>query len=603
MILRFESRAIAEVVLLTALVLILTGPALGEDQKSEAAEALANATSEQVGKQAAELLDQLDTILTETQAYKERLLTASSEDSLVLQLQLATQQDRFLEALHQLADIAQKPEEGEVVDQLQSRTRIVLSEVSPIIWRLISEHRTLIDALRSKRQETVPADHAELEDKLLRLTTRLDRFYQFGWDHIQKLETLGLDPATDQAIFNDLLSTRANELSGRLELAILRISELKDRLHEIPGDADLTALLTANSKNLKTNAMSQTAVLNLMESCQLPTKMYRTQLVTTTQDLAAGLLDVKVTATIIKRGWVGAKTWMVDKGPALMVKLVLFLAIIFAGRFLARLVRKAVEKSLGRASVNLSQLLRRMIVNIAHNTVLGLAVLIALSQLGISLGPLLAGFGVVGFILGFAMQDSLSNLAAGMMILINRPYDVGDLVEISGVFGVVEHMSMVSTSILTLDNQKLIVPNSKIWGDVIKNVTDQKIRRVDLVFGISYSDDIPHAEQVLNEILAGHDLVLEDPKPMVRLHTLGESSVDFIVRPWVKTTDYWDTHWAITKAVKMRFDEEGISIPFPQRDVHLFQTKLAQHCKIEAEDSSSANTVSRDPDEIAGNEG
>jgi small conductance mechanosensitive channel len=160
-----------------------------------------------------------------------------------------------------------------------------------------------------------------------------------------------------------------------------------------------------------------------------------------------------------------------------------------------------------------------------------------------------------------------------MMILINRPYEVGDLVEISTVFGKVEKMSMVSTSILTLDNQKLVVPNSKIWGDVIKNVTDQRLRRVDMVFGISYTDDIPHAEEVLKDILNSHDKVLDDPEPMVRLHTLNESSVDFIVRPWVKTDDYWDIYWDVTRAVKMRFDEESISIPFPQRDVHFYEQK------------------------------
>jgi small conductance mechanosensitive channel len=199
-------------------------------------------------------------------------------------------------------------------------------------------------------------------------------------------------------------------------------------------------------------------------------------------------------------------------------------------------------------------------------------VLIALSQLGISLGPLLAGLGVVGFIVGFALQDTLSNFAAGLLILVYRPFDVGDLVEAGGVSGLVSHMSLVNTTVLTLDNQTLIVPNGKIWGDVVKNVTAQKIRRVDLVFGISYTDDIPKTEKVLQEIIDSHEAVLDDPEPMIRLHELGDSSVNFIVRPWVKTDDYWETYWSMTRAVKMRFDEEGISIPFPQRDVHLYQT-------------------------------
>ena len=144
--------------------------------------------------------------------------------------------------------------------------------------------------------------------------------------------------------------------------------------------------------------------------------------------------------------------------------------------------------------------------------------------------------------------------------------------EVAGVAGKVKHMSIVNTTILTFDNQTLILPNSKIWGDVIKNITAQTMRRVDMTFGIGYDDDIPKAEQVLHEIVTGHDKVLQTPEPVIRLHTLGESSVDFIVRPWVNTEDYWIVYWDITREVKMRFDTDGISIPYPQRDVHIHQS-------------------------------
>ena len=205
-----------------------------------------------------------------------------------------------------------------------------------------------------------------------------------------------------------------------------------------------------------------------------------------------------------------------------------------------------------------------------------LGILMALSQIGISLTPMLAGLGVAGFIVGFALQDSLSNFAAGAMILIYRPFDVGDFVEVTGASGLVKDMNLVSTTITTFDNQTLVVPNSKIWGDVIKNVTAQNHRRVDLVFGISYDDDIEQAERVLAEIVAAHDKVLKDPEPNIKLHTLGDSSVNFVVRPWVKTDDYWDVYWDLMREVKLRFDREGISIPYPQRDVHLYSDKQSQ---------------------------
>ena len=137
--------------------------------------------------------------------------------------------------------------------------------------------------------------------------------------------------------------------------------------------------------------------------------------------------------------------------------------------------------------------------------------------------------------------------------------------------GTVSHQSLVSTTVCTVDNQTVIIPNGKLWGDVITNITAQKTRRVDFVFGIGYSDDIEKAERILAEIVTGHELVLKTPEPTIKLHNLGESSVDFVVRPWVLTEDYWTVHWDITREVKRRFDAEGISIPFPQRDVHVYQ--------------------------------
>jgi small conductance mechanosensitive channel len=255
----------------------------------------------------------------------------------------------------------------------------------------------------------------------------------------------------------------------------------------------------------------------------------------------------------------------------LIFNVILFLIILFIFRVLSRLTRRVVRKAVSNSRLKFSQLLQKMFVSIAGNTVMVVGLLVALSQMGFSMGPVLAGLGIAGFIVGFALQDTLGNFAAGAMILIYRPFDVGDMIEAAGVFGKVNAMSMVSTTILTIDNQTLIIPNGKIWGDVIKNVTGQTKRRVDMVFGVSYTDDIPHTEQVLTAIVTEHPKVLDDPAPVIKLHTLGESSVDFIVRPWVKTDDYWAVYWDVTREVKMRFDREGISIPFPQRDVHFYE--------------------------------
>jgi small conductance mechanosensitive channel len=160
------------------------------------------------------------------------------------------------------------------------------------------------------------------------------------------------------------------------------------------------------------------------------------------------------------------------------------------------------------------------------------------------------------------------------MILIYRPYDVGDFIETGSVKGNVKSMNLVSTTVLTIDHQTLIIPNNKIWGDVINNLTAQKVRRIDMTFGVSYDEDFAQVEQVLSEIVEAHPLTLAKPDCLVKVHELAEYSVIFIVRPWVKTVNYWPVYWDLTRAVIDRFDQEGINIPFPQRDVNLYKNNV-----------------------------
>ena len=161
-------------------------------------------------------------------------------------------------------------------------------------------------------------------------------------------------------------------------------------------------------------------------------------------------------------------------------------------------------------------------------------------------------------------------------MLAYRPFDIGETVNVAGVLGKVETMNLLSTQLRTPDNQLLVIPNNSVWGGVITNITGITQRRVDLVFGIGYGDDMDVAQKILEDIVNEHELVLKDPEPVVKLHELGESSVNFICRPWVKPENYWKVHWDITREVKRRFDANGVSIPFPQRDVHLYQQPAQQ---------------------------
>ena len=253
----------------------------------------------------------------------------------------------------------------------------------------------------------------------------------------------------------------------------------------------------------------------------------------------------------------------------LLAKVIVFVGILVVARILAAVAAGIVSRALRRSKLHVSQLLENFARNTTRNVVLLLGVLVALQTVGVSVGPLVAGLGVAGFVIGFALQDSLANFAAGVMVLLYRPFDVGDYIEAAGVAGSVQSMTLVSTTLTTPDNQVIIVPNGKVWGDVIKNVTASPNRRIDLLIGVGYEDDIDRVKEVLTDVVTAHPKVLADPAPVVRLHELADSSVNFVVRPWVLREDYWTTYWDLMEETKRRLDREGISIPFPQRDVHL----------------------------------
>ncbi len=263
---------------------------------------------------------------------------------------------------------------------------------------------------------------------------------------------------------------------------------------------------------------------------------------------------------------------LISASPSLLFNLFIFLLILLLAKIVAKFVFKVIHHTVKAPHLKLSNLMQHFIESMSVKLVYCVALLIALAQIGLNLTPVLAGFGVAGIIIGFALQDSLSNFAAGLMLLIYRPFDVGDWVLAGGVEGKVSKLSLVNTTIRTFSNEVLLVPNSKIWTDVIINRTYEKIRRVDMVFGISYSDYIPKAEAIFKQILEQDQRVLKSPEYMLKVSCLNDSSVDFIVRPWVKTEDYVQVKYDFIREVKMRFDAEGITIPFPQRDVHLHLT-------------------------------
>ena len=272
--------------------------------------------------------------------------------------------------------------------------------------------------------------------------------------------------------------------------------------------------------------------------------------------------------------WSAIKGWLLSSEGGLrwLRNIGLFLLMVLIAWIVARIIGAAVQKAVNRTQ-RFSVLLRQFITGIVRKVIFFVGFVIALSMLEIDIGPMLAAIGAVGFIIAFALQETLGNFAAGVMILIYRPFDVKDFVDIGGTTGTVRNLTLVSTTLLTPDNKLVIVPNNKIWGGVITNFSANATRRVDMTFGVGYDDDLQKTAQILEEIITKHEKVLKDPAPVVKIHELGASSVNFIVRPWVNTADYWTVFWDVTREVKKRFDEAGISIPYPQQDVHMYHVE------------------------------
>ena len=243
--------------------------------------------------------------------------------------------------------------------------------------------------------------------------------------------------------------------------------------------------------------------------------------------------------------------------------------VLIVGRWVARGVRRVVERLMERG--RLDPTIIKFAGNLTYIALLAFTILAALNQLGIQTTSFIAVLGAAGLAIGLALQGSLSNFAAGFLMILFRPFRVGDYIEAAGTAGTVEEIQIFTTTLRTPDNKVVIVPNAKLTADNIVNWSAKGTRRVDMVFGIGYGDDIDRAREVIQSIIDADPRVLKDPAPVVAVYQLGQSSVDFVARPWVKSDDYWDFWFETTEKVKKAFDAAGISIPFPQQDVHLYQ--------------------------------
>jgi small conductance mechanosensitive channel len=490
------------------------------------------------------------------------------------------QDERIIKLLADFAVLADKvtqlPEDSPERLAITAQMSEFGSDLGPYMFQRIDEVSQQIAELNAKIGELGGARLVTAQAHVFMLESILIQSQESLVSLVLNRDALGFSTTDlrDQLIPKLYLS--AETLAGRIESSGATRNKVQDLQSVDPDNADINAAIKQLDSYHEFNIDHLNAVILLLDSLGLDSADYQAVMLQQSGSISVNFFSTTALLVVLEDSWGALKESIKDNSADLLFRFLVFIAILLVFRTLSRVTKRVVRAGCNRSSLDMSLLLKNILVSTSGGTVMALGILMALSQVGISLTPMLAGLGVAGFIVGFALQDSLGNFAAGAMILIYRPFDVGDLVEVPGAGGLVKKMNLVSTTITTLDNQTLVVPNSKIWGDVIKNVTAQTERRVDLEFGIAYDDDIELAERVLTEIVIGHEKVLTEPKPTIKLHTLGDSSVNFIARPWTKTEDYWDVYWDIMREVKLRFDREGISIPFPQRDVHVYSEPITE---------------------------
>ena len=250
------------------------------------------------------------------------------------------------------------------------------------------------------------------------------------------------------------------------------------------------------------------------------------------------------------------------------INLIMALLIFVLGRWVARGVSSLSKRVMGKAGVE--EILISFIGNMLYFALLVVVVIAALDRLGVNTSSVLAIFAAAGLAIGLALKDSLSNFSAGVMLVLFKPFKAGDFIEAAGNAGVVEQLRIFNTVMRTGDNREITIPNSQIYGGTIINFSARDTRRIDMTFGIGYGDDIRQAKTLIEEAMTEDVRILKDPEPVILLMELADSSVNFAVRPWVNSADYWVVRSDLLEQVKAKFDANGISIPFPQRDVHLF---------------------------------
>jgi len=484
--------------------------------------------------------------------------------------------EKTIAVLDSILDLAQRvlamPEDG---PERQKLNQLLVQRGELIEQMLVERYASLTERLNISLtlQRELSGSPLLLEESLgALLDEQRLQYLELSTEYVLLLEALELDAAGLREKVLQSLSYFGEEMMGLIHLHQHGLNMLAQRQVADGTDTDLIVAAQFESERLKFSATRLRGVVEQLQRLDGDTLEMRRALIEVRGSLALSLVDTAMINVLYAEITEKFEAWLASRGATTLISALLFVLILIASRWLAGVARRVTERALRHSDQSISQLLKETMISMAGTIVFLLGLLVALSQVGVSVAPMIAGLGVVGFIVGFALQDTLANFASGAMILAYRPFDTGDFISAADVEGEVRKMNLVNTTIVTIENKVLIIPNSKIWGGVILNFTGQNLRRTDIIYSVSFEDDLDKVQGILEELVASDERFLQTPEPVIRVKRLGDYSIDFLVRAYVKTGEFWESVWALNKAVKQRFDAEGITIPFPQRDVHMIPT-------------------------------
>ena len=521
------------------------------------------------------LVADLDKIEDQIKEYDHNIREAGASDKIIyIQLKWEKVLDYHAKTLALGNNILKRKELGDHdVDKQFKRFRRSLDSHYREVVSKISDHERYIERLRRRRDNTIESNLLDLENNITYEENRLQIAYR------ATIELIELQRGFDIIVGERLAEARAI-IEKRAETVAQRVRHISDSLREMKAiyevrhdDAALKEKIDIGEIEFKRETKLLSSTIALLNGQDIPTTKYQQLLVQVTGEISGHLLDVDVFTSLLSTWKDEFINTVSNRGPTWVAKGIFFLSIMILFRIIAAMIRFALKRALGSQHFRMTPLLRDTISSLVGRFIMLVGLMVALSQLGINVGTILAGMGIAGFVIGFALQETLANFAAGTMILLYRPFDVDDVIEAAGVTGKVAKMSLVNTTVLTFDNQTLIVPNTKIWGDVIRNVTAQDLRRVDLEIRTAYTTDVETIEALLLEQVSAHELTVSEPEPTIHLHRLEDHALTFVVRPWVKREDYWAVYWDLTKSIRNEMIQKGIDRPVPKQIMQMQEAK------------------------------